>query len=103
MRKVLLALGFAGLVAIAAPRSASAGVHVSFGFGFPVVGGCAGPYVPPPPVYYPGAYAVPAVPVVPQPYFGAGFGFGGYHGFRHGPGYGYGRGYGRRVHGYRWR
>jgi hypothetical protein len=94
MKKMILALSILGLVAIAAPRPASA--NVSFFFGLPGVSLFAGP-----PVYAPPVYAPPPVVYAPPAYYyGYGRPFPAYYGrpYYYGRGYPY-RGYYR--HGWR--
>jgi hypothetical protein len=100
MKKMILALSILGLVAVAAPRSASA--YVSFSIGLPGFALFSGPPVFAPPVYGP-VYAPPPVVYAPPVYYGrpypAFYGrpyYGGY--YRHGYPY---RGYYRHGHGWR--
>jgi hypothetical protein len=94
MKKMILALSILGLVAIVAPRPASA--HVSLFFGLPGISLFAGP-----PVYAPPVYGPPVV-YAPPAYYGYGYGrpFPAYYGrpYYYGHGYPY-RGYYR--HGWR--
>ena len=92
MKKLVLAVGLAGALLLAAPGKASA--HFSFSIGVPGFAFFAGPpcplpivYAPPAPVYY---YPPPVV-YAPAPVF-----YGGYAR----PGF-YGRGYWKTAHGYR--
>ena len=92
MKKMILALSILGLVAIVAPRPASA--HVSLFFGLPGISLFAGP-----PVYAPPVYGPPVV-YAPPVYYGYGRPFPAYYGrpYYYGHGYPY-RGYYR--HGWR--
>ena len=72
MKKMILALSILGLVAIAAPRPASA--YVSFFFGLPGFSLFAGP-----PVYAPPVYGPPVV-YAPPAYYGYGRPFPAYYG-----------------------
>jgi hypothetical protein len=92
MKKMILALSILGLVAIAAPRPASA--NVSLFFGLPGISLFAGP-----PVYAPPVYGPPVV-YAPPVYYGYGRPFPAYYGrpYYYGHGYPY-RGYYR--HGWR--
>ena len=94
MKKMILALSILGLVAIVAPRPASA--HVSLFFGLPGVSLFAGPPVYAPPVYGPPVVYAPP----PAYYYGYGRPFPAYYGrpYYYGRGYPY-RGYYR--HGWR--
>jgi hypothetical protein len=100
MKKRTLAAGVFALALVATPGLAHAGVHVFFGFPFPLpfftfaapapaVVAPAPVYVPPPPVYYPPAvaYGPPAYyggpPVVVYGRFGGGW-HRGWYGHRHG-------------------
>lgn len=96
LKKMILALSILGLVAVVAPRPASA--YVSFSFGLPGFGLFAGPpvyappvYAPPPVVYAPPAYyygygrPFPAYygrPFYGRPFYGHGYPYRGY--YRHG-------------------
>jgi hypothetical protein len=89
LKKMILALSILGLVAVVAPRPASA--YVSFSFGLPGFALFAGPpvYAPPPVVYAPPAYyygygrPFPAYygrPFYGRPYYGHGYPYRGYYG-----------------------
>ena len=94
MKKMILALSILGLVAMVAPRPASA--NVSLFFGLPGVSLFAGPPVYAPPVYGPPVVYAPP----PAYYYGYGRPFPAYYGrpYYYGHGYPY-RGYYR--HGWR--
>ena len=94
MKKMILALSILGLVAILAPRPASA--NVSLFFGLPGVSLFAGPPVYAPPVYGPPVVYAPP----PVAFYGYGRPFPAYYGhpYYYGRGYPY-RGYYR--HGWR--
>jgi hypothetical protein len=94
MVKTILALSILGLVAVAAPRPASA--YVSFSIGLPGFALFAGPPVVPPPVYVP-----PPVVYAPPVYYGRPY----YPAFFYGHGrpYYYGRGAYRGYYRHGWR
>jgi hypothetical protein len=100
LKKMILALSILGLVAVAAPRPASA--YVSFSIGLPGFALFSGP-----PVYAPPVYAPPPVVYAPPAYYGYGYGYGRpFPAFYGRPFYGrpfYGHGYPYRGHGHGWR
>jgi len=103
LKKMILALSILGLVAVAAPRPASA--YVSFSIGLPGFALFSGP-----PVYAPPVYAPPPVVYAPPAYYGYGYGYGRpFPAFYGRPFYGrpfYGHGYpyrGYYGHGHGWR
>jgi len=101
LKKMILALSILGLVAVAAPRPASA--YVSFSIGLPGFALFSGP-----PVYAPPVYAPPPVVYAPPAYYGYGYGYGRpFPAFYGRPFYGrpfYGHGYPYRgYYGHGWR